>query len=160
MRTVISVLRLKIILRKNYAADYTVDIVDMIDGSWRNMESSSYDIVYHVAGITYSDSGKISAEKEKLYRSVNTDLTVEAAKKAKKDGVKQFIFMCFAIVYDDSAPIGKNKMIDANTPVNPANCYGDGKVQAENGIRVLQDEKFKEVIFRPPMIFLGAEDYE
>ena len=77
---------------------YEVETVDMIDGSWRNKNFSRYDVVYHVAGIAHSDNGKISAEKEKLYRTVNTDLTIETAKKAKKEGVKQFIFMSSAIV--------------------------------------------------------------
>ena len=49
---------------------YHVDTVDMIDGSWRNKSFSGYDVVYHVAGIAHSDSGKISAEKEKLYLSL------------------------------------------------------------------------------------------
>ena len=44
--------------------------------------------------------------------------------------------MSSAIVYGDSAPIGKEKLITRDTPVNPANCYGDSKVQAENGIRL------------------------
>ena len=34
----------------------------------------------------------------------------------------------------------KNKIITKDTPVAPANCYGDSKVQAENGIRPLNDE--------------------
>ena len=140
-------------IRENYPNDYIVDTVDMIDGSWRNKEFSGYDSVFHVAGIAHSDNGKISAEKEKLYRSVNTDLTVETAKKAKTDGVKQFIFMSSAIVYGDSAPIGKNKIITRDTPVSPANCYGDSKVQAENGIRPLNDVNYRIVILRPPMIY-------
>ena len=37
--------------------------------------------------------------------------------------------------------------------MNPANCYGDSKVQAENGIRPLDCDTFKVVILRPPMIF-------
>ena len=75
-----------------FADEYTVDTVDMIDGSWREKSFAEYDVVFHVAGIAHSDNGKISAEKEKLYYAVNTDLTVETAKKAKADGVKQFIF--------------------------------------------------------------------
>lgn len=138
---------------KKWPEKYSVDTVDMIDGKWREKDFSEYDTVFHVAGIAHSDSGKISAEKEKLYYSVNTDLTVETAKKAKEDGVKQFIFMSSAIVYGDSAPIGKLKMITKDTPVNPANCYGDSKVQAENGIKKLEDPSFKVVILRPPMIY-------
>lgn len=132
---------------------YQVDTVDMIDGSWREKSFSGYDSVFHVAGIAHSDNGKISQEKERLYYKVNTDLTVETAKKSKADGVKQFIFMSSAIVYGESAPIGKTKVITKDTPVSPANCYGDSKVQAENGIIALNDNDFKVVILRPPMIY-------
>lgn len=132
---------------------YQVDTVDMIDGTWREKDFSGYDCVYHVAGIAHSDSGKISAEKAKLYYAINTDLTVETAKKAKAEGVKQFIFMSSAIVYGESAPIGKSKVITKDTPVSPANSYGDSKVQAENGILPLCDDTFKVVILRPPMIY-------
>ncbi len=137
----------------NYPGQYSVDTVDMIDGSWREKSFAGYDSVFHVAGIAHSDSGKISPEKEKLYYSVNTDLTVETAKKAKADGAGQFIFMSSAIVYGESAPIGKDKLITKDTPVSPANCYGDSKVQAENGIRPLNDDHFHVVILRPPMIY-------
>lgn len=140
-------------IQNHYYDDYAIDTVDMIDGSWREKSFSGYDSVFHVAGIAHSDNGKISKEKEKLYYAVNTDLTVEAAKKAKADGVEQFIFMSSAIVYGDSAPIGKTKLITKETPVSPANCYGDSKVQAENGILPLSDEHFKVVILRPPMIY-------
>ena len=136
-----------------YSEDYTVDTVDMIDGSWREKSFKGYDVVYHVAGIAHSDSGKISPEKEKLYRSVNTDLTIETAKKAKAEGVKQFIFMSSAIVYGESSKIGKKKLITKDTPVSPANCYGDSKLQAELGIQPLQDDNFKVCIIRPPMIY-------
>lgn len=132
---------------------YQVDTVDMVDGSWREKSFSGYECVYHVAGIAHSDSGKISPEKAKLYYAVNTDLTIETAKKAKADGVKQFVFMSSAIVYGESAPIGKSKVITRDTPVSPANSYGDSKVQAEKGILPLQDDSFKVVILRPPMIY-------
>ena len=136
-----------------FAGKYQVDTLDMIGDAWRSHDFSQYDTVYHVAGIAHSDSGKISDERAKLYYAVNTDLTVECAKKAKDAGVKQFIFMSSAIVYGDSAPIGKEKLITRETPVNPANCYGDSKVQAENGIRPLDCDTFKVVVLRPPMIF-------
>lgn len=132
---------------------YQIDTVDMIDGTWREKDFSVYDVVFHVAGIAHSDNGKISPEKEKLYYAVNTDLTVETAKKAKEEGVKQFIFMSSAIVYGDSAPIGKSKRITRDTPTSPANCYGDSKVQAENGILPLDDTNFDVVVLRPPMIY-------
>ena len=140
-------------IKDNFSNEYQVDTVDMIDGTWREKDFSQYDSIYHVAGIAHSDNGKISKEKEKLYYSVNTDLTIETAKKAKAEGVKQFIFMSSAIVYGNSGKIGKKKVITRDTPVCPANCYGDSKVQAEKGILPLNDDKFKVVVLRPPMIY-------
>ena len=140
-------------INTNFPDEYTVDTVDMIGGGWKEKDFSPYDAVFHVAGIAHSDNGKIAPEKEKLYYSVNTELTSAAAEKAKSDGVRQFIFMSSAIVYGNSAPIGKTKIITADTPVSPANCYGDSKVQAEKRLKLLEDENFKVVILRPPMIY-------
>lgn len=140
-------------IAEHYAGECAFDTLDMQDGSWRQTSFAGYDAVFHVAGIAHSDSGKISKEKAALYYSVNTDLAVETATKAKADGVKQFIFMSSAIVYGESAKIGKQKVITKDTPVSPANAYGDSKVQAENGIVPLQDESFKVCILRPPMIY-------
>jgi UDP-glucose 4-epimerase len=61
--------------------------------------------------------------------------------------------MSSAIVYGDSAPIGKEKHITKDTPPSPAGYYGDSKLQAEKGILPMQDETFHVVILRPPMIY-------
>ena len=140
-------------IKDNFSNEYSIDTIDMIDGTWRNQCFSEYDVIYHVAGIAHSDNGKISKEKEKLYRSVNTNLTIDVAKKAKQEGVHQFVFMSSAIVYGDSAPIGRSKVISIGTQPTPANCYGDSKLQAEQGILPLQDGSFKVCVLRPPMIF-------
>ncbi len=140
-------------INTNFPDKYTVDTVDMIGDGWKEKDLSLYDAVFHVAGIAHSDNGKISPEKEKLYYAVNTELTSATAEKAKSDGVRQFIFMSSAIVYGNSAPIGKTKIITVDTPVSPANCYGDSKVQAEKRLKSLEDESFKVVILRPPMIY-------
>lgn len=132
---------------------YQVDTVDMVDGSWREKSFAGYDAVFHVAGIAHSDTGNVTEERKAFYYKINTDLTIEAAKKAKADGAKQFIFMSSAIVYGDSAPIGQTKVITKDTPVSPANFYGDSKVQAENGILPLNDEGFRVCVLRPPMIY-------
>ncbi len=132
---------------------YQVDTVDMLDSSWREKKFSGYDCIFHVAGIAHSDYGKISEERKALYYSVNTDLAIETAKKAKAEGVKQFIFMSSASVYGNSAPIGKKKVITIDSLPSPSNAYGDSKVKAEEGLRLLEDDTFKLVILRPPMIY-------
>jgi len=52
--------------------------------------ASYYDVVFHVAGIAHVSS---DLKLKDLYYRVNRDLTIETAKKAKVEGVKQFIFM-------------------------------------------------------------------
>ena len=133
--------------------DYQVDTVDMIDGTWREKSFAGYDVVFHVAGIAHSDNGKIGPERSKVYYAVNTNLAIETASKSKKDGVKQFIFMSSASVYGGSSSIGKIKFINKDTPVSPSNSYGDSKLRAEKGIVPLEDDSFKVVILRPPMIY-------
>lgn len=140
-------------IKENFGDKYAVDTVCMIGDGWREKSFSDYDSVFHVAGIAHSDISKITQEQEKLYYAVNTDLTVETAKKAKQEGVKQFVFMSSAIVYGNSVPMGKEKIITRDTPVCPANCYGMSKYKAEEGIKGLEDESFKVVILRPPMIY-------
>ena len=130
-----------------------VEELDMLDGSWREKDFSGYDIVYHVAGIAHADVGNVDDETKEKYYAINTDLTVEVCKKAKMDGVKEFIFMSSMIVYGDSAPYGKKKVIDANTVPAPANFYGDSKLQADVAVRALADDQFKVIVLRPPMIY-------
>lgn len=133
--------------------EYATVSISMRNGSWRGEDFTGFDVVYHVAGLAHSDNGRISPEKAQKYYEINTDLTKELAKKAKREGVKQFIFMSSAIVYGDSAPIGRRRRIDRSTVCTPANCYGDSKLQAELGLRRLEDENFRVVILRPPMIY-------
>lgn len=138
---------------EKFGDEYSVDTADMIGDEWKNKDFSTYSVVFHVAGIAHSDNGKLTAEQEALYKNVNFTLAVETAKKAKADGVKQFVFMSSAIVYGASAPVGKKKVIKAETEPSPANYYGESKLQAEKGIAALESETFRTVILRPPMIY-------
>lgn len=133
--------------------EYHVDTIDMVDGSWRRKSFEGYDSVFHVAGIAHQDSGKITEERKQLYYKVNTELTIDTAKKAKAEGVKQFIFMSSIIVYGASAKMGEKKVITRDTIPAPIGAYGDSKLQAELGIQPLNDDTFKVCILRPPMIY-------
>ncbi len=138
---------------EKWSEKYYVTAVGTKNGEWKEIDFSSFDTVYHVAGLAHSDVGNVTDEVKKKYYAVNCDLAIDVAKKAKAEGVKQFIFMSSAIVYGDSAPIGKEKMITRETPYSPANFYGDSKVQAEKGLLPLEDKSFKVVILRCPMIY-------
>lgn len=139
--------------KKNYPENFEIDELDMMGDSWRTCDFSNYDIVYHVAGIAHADVGNVSEETKEKYYAVNTDLTVEVAQKAKAEKVKEFIFMSSMIVYGESAPYGKKKVIDEHTVPAPANFYGDSKLQADVAVRELADDSFKVIVLRPPMIY-------
>lgn len=139
--------------KEYYETEFIVDTIDMIDGSWREKDFSEYDTVFHVAGIAHADVGKVSEEVKQKYYKVNTELAIETAKKAKAESVKQFVFMSSMIVYGESAPYGKKKVITAETEPKPANFYGDSKWQADIGVRALNDETFQVAVIRPPMIY-------
>lgn len=118
--------------------------------NWKDFDFSNFDVVYHVAGIAHVS---INPSMESLYMQINRDLTIEVAKHAKAAGVKQFIFMSSAIVYGDSAPAGTGKPITLQTEPSPANFYGESKLEAEEGLRVMQSDSFQVAIVRSPMIF-------
>lgn len=139
--------------KDHYRDNFEIETLDMLDSSWCDKDFSSFDIVYHVAGIAHADVGNVDEATKEKYYAVNTDLTVEVCKKAKADKVKEFIFMSSMIVYGDSAPYGSKKVVDADTVPKPANFYGDSKLQADVAVRDLADANFKVIVLRPPMIY-------
>ena len=131
------------------STDFQIDAVDTMGDNWKNADYSQYDVVYHVAGIAHVNA---DPKMEALYYKVNRDLTIEVAKHAKAAGVKQFIFMSSQIVFHESQSL-KSEVLTAETKENPNGFYGDSKLQAELGIKPLEDENFKVCILRPCMIY-------
>ena len=131
------------------SSDFQIDAVDTMNDSWKQADFTLYDVVYHVAGIAHVNA---DPKMEALYYKVNRDLTIEVAKHAKAAGVKQFIFMSSQIVFHESQSL-KTEVLTASTKENPNGFYGDSKLQAELGIKSLEDENFKVCILRPCMIY-------
>lgn len=131
-----------------YPEQYSIHKISMRDEKWKIHDFSIYDAVFHVAGIAHVSA---DPKKKHLYYKINRDLTIEVAKKAKVSSVKQFIFMSSIIVYGDRTK--ENNLIDRNTIPKPSNFYGISKLEAEHGIKTLEDSKFKVAIIRPPMIY-------
>lgn len=131
------------------SSDFQIDAVDTMGDNWKKADYSQYDVVYHVAGIAHVNA---APKMEALYYKVNRDLTIEVARTAKAAGVKQFIFMSSQIVFHESQSL-KSEVLTTETEENPNGFYGDSKLQAELGIKPLEDENFKVCILRPCMIY-------
>lgn len=136
-----------------YSENFQVDTLNMHGDDWRHKDFSDYDCILHVVGIAHADIGHVSKEMKNKYYSINTDLAIEVAKKAKQDHVKQFVFMSSMIIYGESGGYKQKKIIGPNTLPEPANFYGDSKWQADKGIRNLANENFHVAVIRPPMIY-------
>lgn len=129
----------------NYPDRYSIDTISLRNDLWKEKDFSGYDVVFHVAGIAHIKETK---ENVDLYYKVNRDLAFDTAKKAKTEGVEQFIFLSSMSVYGID-----NGVIDKNSPLNPKSNYGNSKLQAEELIKTLGYNGFKIAIIRPPMIF-------
>ena len=131
------------------SSEFQIDAVDTMGDNWKKADYTQYDVVYHVAGIAHVNA---DPKMEALYYKVNRDLTIEVAKHAKAAGVKQFIFMSSQIVFHESQSL-KSEVLTADTKENPNGFYGDSKLQAELGIKPLEEENFKVGSLRPCMIY-------
>lgn len=133
--------------------EYSVDTVSLRGEGWKEASFTGYDAVFHVAGLVHQEKTKNDPEQAAEYDRVNHLLAVETAKKAKAEGVGQFLFMSSASVYGLTAPFGKVVTITKDTPLNPVDNYGISKKKAEEGLAALSDETFRVAVLRPPMIY-------
>jgi UDP-glucose 4-epimerase len=131
---------LKIYLEKNGTTAETVTVRGEI--SEDIFENS--DVVVHCAAIVHSPQ----ITDIEVYNKVNCDLTLMLAEKAKKSGVKQFVFLSTMSVYGKSEGI-----IKSDTPLNPITPYGKSKLSAEKKLETLADENFIVTVIRPPMVY-------
>lgn len=130
--------------------NYKIDAIGMKDGSWKEIDFSGYDVVFHVAAVVHQ---KEKPEMKELYFRVNKNLPIEVAKKAKESGISQFIFMSTMAVYGEEGRIGQDVVINCDTPVNPKTFYGKSKLEAEAELNKLNDDEFRVVVLRPPMVY-------
>lgn len=125
--------------------DVKVELVGARDNRWKSVNFSGYDAVVHVAAIVHK---KENPDMEKLYQEVNTEFPIEVAKKAKENGVRRFVFLSTMAVY------GKlPSPIKADADLNPVTMYGKTKLQAEQELCKLTDNRFGVVVLRPPMVY-------
>ncbi len=141
---------------RKYCPRWQVDSISVHGDGWKQYDFGGYDTVLHVAGKAHADTGRVSEEVKREYYRVNCDLAKEVAEAAKAAGVRQFIYPGSIIIYGESAPYGRQKMITADTKPAPANFYGDSKWQGDLAVRGLATDAFHVAVLRLPMVY-GAE---
>ena len=130
--------------------NFEVDSIGVRDGEWKNSNFSMYDTILCPIGIAHVST---DPKLESKYYEVNRDLPVLIAKKAKEEGVNQFIFFSSMIVYGKDLPLGSQFIINEDTILNPENFYGKSKLEAEQLLSELEDENFNVARVRIPMVY-------
>ena len=124
---------------------FGIKMVGSRDGKWETMDFAGFDSVLFCAGIAHmAQDSKVEA----LSFAVNCDLAVDAANKAKKEKVSQFIYLSSMSVYG-----GGETEIDGATTPNPGSVYGRSKLKAEQELQKLDDDSFRLCFVRPPMVY-------
>jgi nucleoside-diphosphate-sugar epimerase len=129
------------------SVDFTIKEVDLLTQKVGQIDIASIDVVLHLAALVHQMKGA----PEDQYFKVNRDLAYEVAKKAKAEGVKQFVFMSTAKVFGESTT-GKPAW-DECSECNPEDPYGKSKYEAEKLLLRLQDANFKVAIVRSPLVY-------
>lgn len=132
---------------KHNSLDFQVNEVCLLENKPSEIDFSNSDIVFHVAAIVHQDK-QISESK---YFEVNSDLAYNVARLAKKNGVKQFVFISTTKVYGENNI--NNIPWSEDSICTPSDAYGKSKLDAERRILELIDENFVVSIIRTPVVY-------
>ena len=124
---------------------YDVRLISVRDFQPDAVDFCGVDAIVHTAAIVHQKETKDSMP---LYDAVNCDLTVALAKKAKREGVGQFVFFSTMSVYGMDTGT-----IRCDTVPAPDTQYARSKLMAERRIAPLSDNTFTVTILRPPVVF-------
>jgi UDP-glucose 4-epimerase len=115
---------------------------------WRSA-LDGVEAVVHLAARVHHPSEEQAAE---LYRSVNTEGTLQLARCAAMAGVQQFIFVSTVLVHGRSND-GRPPFCETDT-LTPRGVYGISKAAAEAGLEALaQDSDISVTVIRSPLVY-------
>ena len=123
---------------------YEFEKFSLLNQKIEDINFDRIDIILHCAALVHQ---KVEHSYEK-YHDINVEYPVKLEKLAKRNGVKQFVFISTIAVYGE-----EEEKLDENTICNPTTPYGKSKLEAEKELLKLNDDNFTVSIVRPPMIY-------
>jgi len=100
-----------------------------------------YEAVVHLAELSNDPVGQLNPN---ITFNINHKGTVELAKKAKKVGVKRFVYFSSCSVYGASATSAS----DENGATNPLTAYAECKLLVERDLKPMADDNFTPTYLR------------
>jgi len=104
------------------------------------------DAIIHLSALSNDPMGDINP---KLTEDINYKGSIRLARLAKKAGVKRFLFSSSCSIYG----IGKQKIVDEKSPVNPLTAYAKSKIKTENTLFTLADSDFCVGLLRNSTVY-------
>lgn len=130
---------------ENYNDKYEIKTFSFRSDDLATLNCSDIDVVFHLSALVHQMGGA-SAEE---YQRVNVTQTLQLAKKAKENGVRNFVFMSTVKVYGEET----DSVYTESTLCHPEDEYGKSKLKAELELQKLEDENFKVSIVRTPIVY-------
>lgn len=130
---------------KKYKGKYDIRTFSFLKYDINSLDCSDLDVVVHLSALVHQMDGASCQE----YERVNVIQTLQLAKKAKENGVKQFVFMSTVKVYGEET----DSKYSENIICNPEDDYGKSKLKAELELQKLEDKDFKVSIIRTPIVY-------
>lgn len=110
------------------------------------LDLKGFDAIIHLAALSNDPIGQLNA---KLTEDINFKATIELAKKAKKQGVKRFLFSSSCSIYG----IAKKPVVNEKSKVNPLTEYAKSKIRAEKKLKELANKNFCVGILRNSTVY-------
>ena len=130
---------------EHYSTQYKIESFSFLKDDLETLNLQSQDIVVHLSALVHQMGG---ATKEEYFK-VNVQNTLRLAKKAKKEGVKHFVFMSSIKVYGEESEVAYKE----DTPCLPEDDYGKSKLEAEHELKKLETDEFIVSIIRTPVVY-------
>lgn len=126
----------------NHSKRITKDIRDV---SEKDLEGVT--AIIHLAGISNDPVGELNPS---LTHEINCLASVKLAKLAKKIGIKRFIFSSSCSLYGIASD---DKPLTEEGRLNPITAYAKAKVDTEEELSKLEDDKFHPVFMRNATVY-------
>jgi nucleoside-diphosphate-sugar epimerase len=130
---------------KKYKNIYNFKYFSFRKDNFNDLILQDINTIIHLSALVHQMGG---ASKEE-YEEINVTQTLKLAKKAKVNGVKQFIFMSTVKVYGEETDLSYREKSDCI----PQDEYGKSKLKAELELQKLADDDFKVSIVRTPIVY-------
>lgn len=135
-----------------YRYEFVVNPISSDTKTWKVLNFKIYDCIIYLADVD-PECREGTEDFEKQNRYYNRDLLEAIAAEAKRCEVKQLLYFSTIDIYGKVPEAGSSFTITKDTEPAPVTAYAAAKYEGEKLLREYEDENFKVVSLRLPMIY-------